>query len=332
MALLVNPANRWGACLAELPTSSKLILFGGKTTGFSYHGILNDSFSWNGTVWANVSTGISGNTLTGPSPRYDACAAYDGTNITMVGGRDLGGNSLSETWSYATAGGWFQQTVAEKETALGGAPSYGIYSNPTLLSGASFAYQSGVSGGECVLFGGEASYQRHYCPDSWVWVKGNPGTWTLLSPAVFPSGRKYAAFASNATTAILYGGKNLDGASSQTFSWNGTVFSQITGLNIGTTSPPALYGASMAYEAATSKFVLHGGIGNDGNYSGQTWTYSTGSSTWSLVSGVSPPPRAFSSMAYLTANTTVLLFGGLGYDRGFGDTWSYTNGVWTQLG
>jgi len=74
--------------MAELPSSTELVLFGGKTTAesyngvYSYNGLLNDTWTWSGTAWSLVSTGAVGNTLTGPLPRAEAAVAYDGTYIT----------------------------------------------------------------------------------------------------------------------------------------------------------------------------------------------------------------------------------------------------------
>jgi hypothetical protein len=144
--------------------------------------------------------------------------------------------------------------------------------------------------------------------------------------------------ASSSSTAVLFGGKNFTGPLSDTWVWGGSNWSQITGLTIGTTSPPALYGASLVYDAAASEFVLFGGINSAGQYSYQTWTYSTGSSTWTQAStGTTPGQnapagRAFAQMAYHTGTTSVVMFGGLSAQQCLGDTWTFASGVWTLLG
>jgi|ERR1700722_723850 len=342
MTLLVSPAPRWSAVMAELPTSSELVLFGGKTTAqlfngiTAYSGLLNDTWTWSGTAWTNVGTGIGTgalkHTLTTPLPRYEAAMSYDGTYVTMVGGTD-GHINLSDTWSYSTGGGWFKQPLTEAIEARGGAPSYGLYPIPTTLRAASMAYQSGVSGGEAVLFGGNASYQRHYVLDTWAWSKGDPGTWTELSPAAWPPGREYAAMASNATTAVMFGGKNFNGQLSDQWSWNGSNWSQVTGFKPGITCPSARYGAMMAYDAASSLWVLFGGITANG-YSNETWTFN--GTIWTNITsgtpGISfPLGRAFGQMAYHTASTSIVMFGGLGPTTAFGDTWTFSSGAWTNL-
>lgn len=329
MALLVSPAPRWNAVMAELPTSNELVLFGGQTTAelyngvTAYSGLLNDTWTWNGTAWTSVSTGISGNTLTNPLPRAEASMAYDGTYVTMVGGTN-GIKNLSETWSYSQGGGWFKQSLTN---AIQASPPP-LYSIPTLIRATSMAYQSGISGGEVILFGGISSSYRHYSLDNWVWVKGNPGTWTYLSPTNYPNARAYAPMASSATSAVLFGGKNFDGPLYDTWKWNGTNWTQVTGFTPGTTCPSARYGAMMAYDANHSKWVLFGGVTANG-YSNETWTFN--GTTWTNVTPTtSPASRALGVMAYHTASTSVVLFGGLGADRDYGDTWVWNGTTWAQ--
>lgn len=331
MTLFVSPAPRWSGVMAELPTSSELVLFGGKTTAnlfngiTAYSGILNDTWKWNGTAWTNLTTGISGHTLTSPGRRYDASMAFDGTYVTMVGGTD-GNINLSDTWSYNTAAGWIKQSL----TDVVNPPNN--YTVPTTQRASSVAYQSGISGGEVVMFGGISSFQRHYVLDTWVWKTGNPGTWTQLSPANHPSARAYGAMASNATTAVLFGGKNFDGPLSDTWKWNGTNWTQVTGLVPGVTCPSARYGASMAYNANNSTWVLFGGVTVNG-YSNETWTFN--GTTWTNATSANPYakplPRANAQMAYHTASTSVVLFGGLGPISDFGDTWTWNGTAWTNL-
>jgi hypothetical protein len=310
--------------MAELPSSSELVLFGGKTTANLYNGItaysglLNDTWKWNGTAWSNLGSGISGHTLTAPGRRYDAAMAYDGTYVTMVGGTD-GNVNLSDTWSYSTGTGWFKQALTD---AVDPPSNYTI---PTTQRASGAARQSG----EMALFGGISSFQRHYVMDTWAWTTGNPGSWMQLSPANSPPSRAYPAMASNSITVLLFGGKNFNGGLADTWTWNGTNWTAVTGFTPGITCPSARYGAMMAYHVGTSLWTLFGGIDANG-YNGETWTSNAG--TWVKYTGPNPPGRAFGSMAYHAASGNIILFGGLGYDRDFGDTWSWNGTTWTQLG
>lgn len=338
MTLIVKPAPRWNAVMAELPTSGVLVLFGGKTTAelyngnVAYSGLLNDTWTWNGTAWTSISVGFTGNVILGPQPRSEAMMSYDGTYVTMVGGANAIEN-LSDTWSYSTAQGWQQQPITDTNTGvLGSPPSYMPFTTPTLLRGASMAYQPGHS--EAVLFGGQASYQRHYVLDTWVWSTGNPGAWTNVSPANWPNARTYAAMASSASTAVMFGGKNFDGPLSDTWTWNGTNWTQVTGFTPGVTCPSARYGAMMAYDANNSTWVLFGGVTTNG-YAFDTWTFN--GTTWTNVTGGTPGlgaplARASGVMAYHTASTSVVMFGGLTSTYALNDTWTWNGTNWTLLG
>lgn len=335
MTLIVSPPPRWSAVMAELPTSSVLVLFGGKTTAnlyngnVAYSGLLNDTWTWNGTAWTSISTGFTTSgattTLNGPPPRFEASMSYDGTFVTMVGGANSV-EALTDTWSYSTGGGWAQQPIVDTNTGvLGPAPSYNVFTTPTSLRGASMAYQSGP--GKAVLFGGTATYQRHYVLDTWLWTTGSPGSWSSVSPAAWPNARMYAAMASNATTAVMFGGKNFDGALSDTWTWNGTTWTKVAA-----SGPSARYGASMVYDANTSSWLLFGGVTGNG-YAFDTWSFN--GTTWTNVSvgtpGLGAPlGRAFASMAYHTATTSVVMFGGVNSTVDMNDTWVWNGTTWTK--
>lgn len=346
MTLTVKPAPRWNFCMAELPTSSELVLGFGQTTAelyngvTAYSGLLNDFWSWNGTAFTNISTGISGNTLTAPLPRASASCAYDGYQIIMVGGAGPT-KALTETWSYKTSGGWTQQAITDTITV--NPPP--LFNQPNKITGAAFCRMSSTE--TCLLFSGEVASNRNYTIDQWNWSgSATPGTWSYTTSATptqsnTPSGRKYASMASNGTTAVLFGGKTLDGPQSSTWEytalggWTQTATSQTP----GTSSPCARYGASFAYDANDSVFVLHGGIAMPGNFSKtagyciDSWTYSTSTHLWSQITGPQPPARAYASSSYLTATTTVYMFGGLNSLTSLNDLWSYTTaGGWTLVG
>ena len=338
MTLSVVPASRYSATMSALGTS-QLILQGGKTMTnafngiYGFHGILADTWSFSCTtgLWSNISTGISAGTVTTPGPIYDAISFFDGTYVILTGGRNYSSN-LSNTYNYSVALGWVKQAITDTVTAQGAAPSYGIYSAPTTLSGACAAYQS--TPGTAILFGGEAAYQRHYSLDSWQFTSSLPGSWLLLTPTVWPTARKYAAMASSATTAVMFGG--IQGGTNvlgDTFTYTGSnqTWTQVTGLTAGTTAPYPVYGASMAYNG--SNYILFGGRMIDGTYSNTCWSFNSGTKVWTKITGTMPAGRAFASMAYAgDATNAIIMFGGLNYGDCLGDTWSYASGVFTQLG
>ena len=98
------------------------------------------------------------------------------------------------------------------------------------------------------------------------------------------------------------------------------------------TAPAPTWGAGMTYDAADRYVLLFGGSGNVG-----TWNYSHG--VWNQIASpystsyVQPSPRYGMGMTYDARDGYVLLFGGYGFqiNEVFGDTWTFSGGVWTNL-
>jgi hypothetical protein len=104
------------------------------------------------------------------------------------------------------------------------------------------------------------------------------------------------------------------------------------------TSPPARYGAVMAYDAARSQTVLFGGLISTAipgrfNDTNDTWVWD-GTNWTQAASG--PSGRAWSAMAYDAAHGQIVLFGGIrnvffgtgGFE--LNDTWVWDGTNWTQ--
>ena len=91
------------------------------------------------------------------------------------------------------------------------------------------------------------------------------------------------------------------------------------------TSPPALSGQPMAYDAATGNVVLFSGLARTG-----TWTWN--GTTWTRhFPKTSPGGRSDESMAYDAATRTVVLFGGVfGNHMVKNDTWTWDGATWTK--
>ena len=95
------------------------------------------------------------------------------------------------------------------------------------------------------------------------------------------------------------------------------------------TSPPALYGAAMAYDPATSQVVLFGGMGKK-SLSSATWAWD--GSDWSKLSpATSPPPRYGATMFYDGTAGGVVLFGGEGTGGALSGTWVWSGSNWSKL-
>jgi hypothetical protein len=102
--------------------------------------------------------------------------------------------------------------------------------------------------------------------------------------------------------------------------------------------PSERQGAGLVYDPASNEVVLFGGATYFDHLENDTWTYSDGvwTNITSEITGASPPPSLWFSMAYDPAISAVLLFGGSNYtsgeDHDYGnDTWEFSGHTWTHL-
>jgi hypothetical protein len=101
-----------------------------------------------------------------------------------------------------------------------------------------------------------------------------PGVNAGGGPADHPSARMQAAMAYDAATGtvVLFSGDTLHSAPDDTWTWDGTTWTE----QAPATSPPGLVSAAMAYDAATGTLVLFGGYTNGVHAvrdSAETWTW-----------------------------------------------------------
>jgi len=160
-------------------------------------------------------------------------------------------------------------------------------------------------------------------------------SWVQLGYSSAPSARENAgmAYDENTHSMVLFGGDG-DGILGDTWTWNGTWHAMLPA-----TSPAPRQGPAIAFDRAAGNIVLFGGsptvpVGK-GTAFGDTWTWD-GINWTQQFPPVSPPARVWSSMVYVPAAGTVLLFSGTNSPDGddcFDDTWAW-NGItktWTQL-
>jgi hypothetical protein len=274
--------------------TGQLVLFAGAGT----NGILDDTWTWDGSTWTEQSPATS------PPALYYASMAYDQATgqLVLFGGFGSGANGvLAQTWT------WDGSTWTQQSPAISPPPS----------EMASMAYDPAT--GQLVLFGGVGQGQTGIMGDTWIW---DGTTWTQQSPATSPPPLSGADLAYDPATTqlVLFGGGNDQGDSADTWTWDGTTWTQQSPA----TSPSPRFFASMAYDPATTQLVLFGG-GNDGGESADTWTWD--GTTWTQQSpATSPSARSVADMAYDPATSQLVLVGGIGETGIFGDTWTYTAG------
>jgi hypothetical protein len=154
--------------------------------------------------------------------------------------------------------------------------------------------------------------------DTWTW---DGITWQQRLPVSSPSGRFSSNMADDVArgTVVLFGGccAASGGGLDETWTWNQTTWTQQTPA----THPPAGYLASMAYDGANQSVVLFGGCcDSTGSFSSSTWMWD--GTTWTQpITPTAPPARAYASMAYDGATSSIVLFAGC-CGSFSGDTWS----------
>jgi hypothetical protein len=161
-----------------------------------------------------------------------------------------------------------------------------------------------------VLFGGCSDTAcKNLLNDTWTWDGAN---WKQETPAVSPSARRQGIIAYDSALAkvILFGGSTnsdiLSGGVGDMFAWDGQTWAE---LPVAAT-PPARYGAAMAYSHRDSGMVMFGGTGLAG-YLPETWLWN--GTVWAKLNVTQGPSVAFNiaGMAYDAAlDATVLIVDG----------------------
>jgi len=272
--------------------TGQVVLFGGLDNSLK---ALGDTWIWNGTAWSEVTPSKS------PSARFGASMAYDAATHQLVlfggeevwGGLDYGGQ-LNDTWIW-TGTTWRELSPAK---------------SPDARAYASMAYDAATH--QLVLFGGEDPNSYSFFADTWSW---SGTSWTEVSASTTGLGAldgTAMAYDAATSTLVLFGGSNSSGTdSNDTWTWNGTKWTQSAPAQ----SPPTLDGGSMDYDEATGQLVLFGGY--DAGALDDTWTWSP--TTWTeLTPSKVPPARAYATMAYDAGADQLLLFSGW---PSLDDTW-----------
>jgi hypothetical protein len=146
--------------------------------------------------------------------------------------------------------------------------------------------------------------------------------WTLL----LPPAREGAAMAFDSTRnqTILFGGFSNGQLITDTWSWDGTKWTELFPSN----SPSGRQFAAMAFDPISNLIILFGGVSNSGL--GDTWSWD--GTNWTQQSpGTSPSARSGASMAFDSINNLLILFGGFSGNATMNDTWNWNGTNWVQL-
>ncbi len=316
------PKARYGGTMAYDPVDGYVVLFSGS----------GDDATWTFAHgnWTELFPAVSPRGRTGSALVYDARDGYlvlfGGIGKTVPGVTYLSADYLNDTWTFL----------------------HGVWTNITTAVAPSPRYDEALTydaqDGYVLLFGGD--YQRSFLNDTWTFAGGR---WTNVTASVgtAPSCRFDTSITDDPAEGyvLLFGGvgKRVAGCSGtelnvtldQSWAFSGGKWRELSPV----ASPPAVWGASLAYDPADGYALLFGGILTTDLSMQTTWKYLDGN--WSLVTpttfpATSPPARCWGSLAYDAGDGYLLLFGGDSepgqYDAVIlGDTWAYRGGVWMNV-
>ncbi len=324
----MRPAMVWDAA------DGYLLLFGGYT-GSTGSVPIGDTWAFNGTAWANLTSSVG----TGPGPRAGPAMVYASSwhRVVLFGGlTDLATETLvNDTWTFQN-GSWTKVAIS---TAPPGRYDAAFTFDPTINS--------------AVLYSGYAGLSLGSLGDTWLF---NGTAWTQPPTTVSPAPRNGAASAFDpvANETVIFGGHASWTFYDDTWGYQAGLWSQVS-VN---TTPSTRWASSMTYDASTGTVLLFGGFvitgGSVNEYFSDTWTLDLGGNssggggpppppppplTWTNVTpGISPAGRAGAAMAYDPVTQSAILFGGCVAGDYWqlnctpsNDTWSYAGGLWTQL-
>lgn len=180
--------------------------------------------------------------------------------------------------------------------------------------------------GVTLLFGGVfAPGQSGYLGDTWQYAGG---VWTQRSSAAFPPPRFDHSMVYDRKRAriVMFGGRGSSGASlmGDTWEWDGSSWTRA----LPALSPTPRAGHAMAFDPASGRVLLFGGIQLGGPIVGDTWSWD-GTSWEQLFPAHAPSPRWHAVMATDLGSGLVVLYGG--YDgTDLVDTWTWDGTDWMR--
>lgn len=193
--------------------------------------------------------------------------------------------------------------------------------NPGPLREAAAAYHAPTA--STVLFGGWPTSST-----TWLYDGAN---WTSPAPATTPPARRSAAMAHDLArgVVVMFGGQG-SGVLNDTWEWNGTDWSQVTGSAL---TPPARVGHSMTYDVVRQRIVMFGGTGNPIAPATLTDTWEFDGTDWQQVATANAPSEAVeTAMCFDIGRQVAVLYGGTSF---FGapdqKTWEYDGTDWTDV-
>ncbi|HEX3793923.1 MAG TPA: hypothetical protein VHV57_05450 [Acidimicrobiales bacterium] len=293
----------------------KVVLFGGEENDSE----TDQTWTFDGTNWEQQHPATSPPPTQGGSMAFDAATGQ----VILFGGlcRCPTSTVSGLTWGYDGTT-WTQLSPA---------------ASPPPLLFATMSYDAATR--RLVLVGGEVVQPFQTTVDdtdleaeTWTY---DGTTWTKqFADSGFPA-RDNAAMDYDAALGevVLYGGMDENPTngvllgSNETWAYNGSVWTQLRPA----TNPGVLISASMEYDAASGQLLIIGGTSTVGAGEGdgrETWAFN-GSAWQQQFPATQPPFRFGAAIAYDSATSEVVLYGGDNDNSGQndhdeGDTWVWT--------
>lgn len=230
------------------------MLFGGRGQS-ELDGVLNDTWTWNGTAWTKQSPAAS------PPGRFKHELTYlaAASGAVMFGGRNVN-DMFVDTWIW-NGTTWAQVTVANG-------------AGPAGRTDSCFAASASLA----LLFGGAGTNSQFN--DTWTF---NGTVWAQLAPATSPSVRSGACMTYDTSNSlwVLFGGRNEYGFLPETWTFNGTTWTQ---RSIGA-GPAGRFGASMAFDTTSHTTIMFGGntATQQDSASSETWSFNGSTFVWTQL-------------------------------------------------
>jgi hypothetical protein len=254
-------------------------------------------------------------------PREGDAAALDYRSRQIIMYQPFFNNTV-ETWAYDIDKG----TWEDRRPAV----------EPPARWGSMMVYDSKAD--RALLYGGADLFTGDVLGDLWAYDY-ETNTWTKLQPAVSPPPHHFSGlvYVPTIDRVILFGGYQPGFTSLYNDTW-AYDYRRNRWTNLHPKNPPAprVY-HTMAFEAATNRIVIFGGVIDENNpdepTTNETWIYDVAANRWSQVFPKNPPsPRAWQGMSW-TNGPVVIFGGGPSRDRYTNDTFLYDSrsNRWEQV-
>jgi cysteine-rich repeat protein len=331
-----GPASRADAVFTYNPATQRLLLADGSNSATTNPTYYDDIWEWDGTAWTATSP------TTKPVGRRYAAAVTDFTRgrVVVFGGQASSPLAEAALWelvgpTWTPVGTSFvsgnliglnpRATVDERRGVPIIVDSFGVtvervrdaWHKVGLLGTTNgFVYLAYDSAQGVTL---ALKVVSSTC-ETWQW---DGSTWTQLTPATSPSGRRYVGFSRDRTGhALLFGGTILNASlplTDETWRWDGSTWELLHPVH----TPSARDSLSMGYDPIREQTVIFGGG------SAETWTWD--GTDWTQASPpLSPSARNFATFVWQPVRAKLALVAG-GLQAPTSEVWEWSGTTWEQI-